>query len=53
MEYATPICALPVTVIAYLVMASFSKVLRMERADREGHFLRRRSVAATGGHVPE
>lgn len=36
MEYATLIFALPVTIIAYLVMASFHKVLRMERAEREG-----------------
>ena len=36
MEHATLIFALPVTIIAYLVMASFSKVLRMERAEREG-----------------
>jgi predicted Kef-type K+ transport protein len=42
MEYATLIFALPVTIIAYLVMASFSKVLRMERAEREGQRLRRR-----------
>lgn len=35
MEYATLIFALPVTIIAYLVMASFYKVLRMERAERE------------------
>jgi choline/glycine/proline betaine transport protein len=53
MEYATLIFALPVTVIAYLVMASFSKVLRMERAEREGLVLRRRSAAAHGGHAPE
>ncbi len=53
MEYATLIFALPVTVIAYLVMASFYKVLRMERAEREGQVLRRRSVAPIGGHVPE
>lgn len=54
MEYATLIFALPVTIIAYLVMASFSKVLRMERAEREGQVLRRRSAAAvTGGNVPE
>ncbi len=53
MEYATLIFALPVTVIAYLVMASFSKVLRMERAEREGQVMRRRSTAATGGHAPE
>ncbi|MCD1143761.1 choline BCCT transporter BetT [Kocuria sp. LUK] len=53
MEYATLIFALPVTVIAYLVMASFSKVLRMERAEREGRVLRRRFDAAHGGQVPE
>lgn len=53
MEYATLIFALPVTVIAYLVMASFSKVLHMERAEREGQVMHRRSFAATGGHVPE
>ncbi|MFD2758727.1 choline BCCT transporter BetT [Gulosibacter faecalis] len=53
MEYATLIFALPVTIIAYLVMAAFSKVLRMERAEREGTAMRRRSVAATGGNVPE
>src|SRR5690606_24461992 len=53
MEYATLIFALPVTIIAYLTMASFYKVLRMERAEREGQVLRRPSMAATGGHVPE
>jgi choline/glycine/proline betaine transport protein len=53
MEYATLIFALPVTIIAYLVMGSFYKVLRMERAEREGQVLRRRSVAPIGGHVPE
>ncbi|AXH97053.1 choline BCCT transporter BetT [Ornithinimicrobium avium] len=53
MEYATLIFALPVTVVAYLVMASFSKVLRMERAEREGQVIRRRSAAAHGGQVPE
>lgn len=53
MEYATLIFALPVTIIAYLVMASFHKVLRMERAEREGQVLRRRSMAPIGGHVPE
>lgn len=53
MEYATLIFALPVTVIAYLVMASFHKVLRMERAEREGQVLRRPSMAPSGGHVPE
>ena len=53
MEYATLIFALPVTIIAYLVMASFYKVLRMERAEREGRVLRRPSMAASGGHVPQ
>ncbi len=53
MEYATLIFALPVTIIAYLVMASFYKVLRMERAEREGKVLRRPSIAPGGGHVPE
>jgi choline/glycine/proline betaine transport protein len=53
MEYATLVFALPVTVIAYLVMASFSKALRMERAEREGQVLRRRTTAAHGGAVPE
>jgi choline/glycine/proline betaine transport protein len=53
MEYATLIFALPVTIIAYLVMVSFHKVLRMERAEREGQVLRRRSVAPIGGHMPE
>ncbi len=53
MEHATLIFALPVTIIAYLVMASFSKVLRMERAEREGQVRRRRSAAAHGGQVPE
>lgn len=52
MEYATLIFALPVTIIAYLVMASFYKVLRMERAEREGQVLRRPSIAPIGGHVP-
>ncbi|WP_055691805.1 choline BCCT transporter BetT [Streptomyces prasinus] len=53
MEYATLIFALPVTVIAWLVMASFSKALRMERAEREGRVLRRQATAAHGGHAPE
>ena len=53
MEYATLIFALPVTIIAYLVMASFSKVLGMERAEREGQTLRRTAAAAHGGPVPE
>lgn len=53
MEYATLIFALPVTIVAYLVMASFYKVLRMERAEREGQVLHRRTMAPIGGHVPE
>lgn len=53
MEYATLIFGLPVTIIAYLVMISFYKVLRMERADRDGRVLRRRSTAPSGGHLPE
>ncbi|MFP5312913.1 MAG: choline BCCT transporter BetT [Actinomycetes bacterium] len=53
MEHATLIFALPVTVIAFLVMASFSKALRMERAEREGQILRRQSAAAHGGQVPD
>lgn len=53
MEYATLIFALPVTAIAYLVMASFYKALRIERAEREGQVLRRPSMAPSGGHVPE
>ena len=53
MEYATLIFALPVTIIAFLVMASFYKVLRMERAEREGQVLHKRSVAPIGGHLPE
>ncbi|MCK0538462.1 choline BCCT transporter BetT [Alcanivorax sp. CY1518] len=52
MEYATLIFALPVTIVAYLVMASFYKVLRMERAEREGQVLRRPSMAPIGGQVP-
>jgi choline/glycine/proline betaine transport protein len=53
MEHATLIFALPVTIIAWLVMASFTKALRIERAQREGRVLRRRSVAADGAHAPE
>ena len=34
MEYATLIFALPVTIIVYLVMFSFSKALKIERAER-------------------
>lgn len=36
MEHATLIFALPVTVIAYLAMMSFSKALRMERVQMDG-----------------
>ncbi len=53
MEYATLIFALPVTIIAYLVMFSFYKALRIERAEQEGKVLRRATVAPSGGHVPE
>ena len=53
MEYATLIFALPVTMIAYLVMASFYKVLRMERAEREGQMLARRGMVAAMGLPPE
>jgi choline/glycine/proline betaine transport protein len=53
MEYATLIFALPVTIIAYLVMAAFYRVLQMERAEREGKVLQRRSIAPIGGHMPE
>ncbi|WP_129660306.1 choline BCCT transporter BetT [Rothia uropygialis] len=53
MEYATLIFALPVTVVAYLVMASFSKVLRMERAEQEGRRLSRAAFASDGGVKPE
>ncbi|MGH3652270.1 choline BCCT transporter BetT [Glutamicibacter sp.] len=53
MEHATLIFALPVTIIAYLVMASFSKVLRMERAEREGRMSRPRATAVHGGSTPD
>ncbi|WP_296245285.1 MULTISPECIES: choline BCCT transporter BetT [unclassified Psychrobacter] len=53
MEYATLIFALPVTIIVYLVMFSFSKALKIERAEREGTVLRRPSIAPSGGHIPE
>lgn len=53
MEHATLIFALPVTIIAYLVMASFSKVLRMERAEHEGRMNRRKATAAHGGAAPD
>ncbi|MFK0002690.1 choline BCCT transporter BetT [Paenarthrobacter sp. NPDC090522] len=48
MEHATLIFALPVTIIAWLVMASFTKALRMERAAREGRILRRGLIAPHG-----
>jgi len=44
MEHATLIFALPVTVIAYLVMASFSKALRMERVQMDGTVAPRRGA---------
>lgn len=53
MEYATLIFALPVTIIVYLVMFSFSKALKIERAEREGTVLRRPSVTPSGEHIPE
>lgn len=49
MQYATLIFALPVTVVAYLVMLWFSKVLRMERAERQREVLRSRTSDRTGG----
>jgi choline/glycine/proline betaine transport protein len=53
MEYATLIFALPVTIIAWLVMASFTKALRVERAQLEGRVLRRSSMAVTNGHTAD
>jgi choline/glycine/proline betaine transport protein len=53
MEYATLIFGLPVTIIAWLVMASFTKALRMEKADREGRALRRQTMTVHGGHVAD
>lgn len=53
MEYATLIFALPVTVIVYLVMFSFSKALRIEHAENEGKVLRRPSITPSGGQMPE
>ncbi|WP_223193114.1 MULTISPECIES: choline BCCT transporter BetT [Psychrobacter] len=53
MEYATLIFALPVTIIAYLVMISFYKALRIERAEQEGTVLRRATITPSGGHIPE
>ena len=50
MEYATLIFALPVTIIAWLVMVSFTKALRMERIEREARVQRRQSIAVHGGH---
>ncbi|MGY2747364.1 choline BCCT transporter BetT [Arthrobacter sp. UYCu723] len=53
MEHATLIFALPVTIIAWLVMISFSKALRVERAEREGQVLRQQSKAVHGSHGPD
>ena len=53
MEYATLIFALPVTIIAYLVMISFYKALRIERVEQEGRVLRPASISPSGGHIPE
>lgn len=53
MEYATLIFALPVTVIAYLVMFSFYKALRIERAEQEGKVIRDPAITPSGGHIPE
>ena len=53
MEYATLIFALPVTVIAYLVMFSFYKALRIERAEQEGKVIRDPTITPSGGHIPE
>ena len=52
-EYATLVFALPVTAIACWVMASFYRALRTDGAERGGPVLRRPSMAASGGHVPE
>ena len=51
MEYATLIFALPVTVIAHLVLFSFLKVLRMERAEMEGRRVPLHSIRGNGGSV--
>ncbi|MDJ0339060.1 choline BCCT transporter BetT [Cryobacterium sp. PH31-O1] len=51
MEHATLIFALPVTIIAWLVMASFAKALRMERGESEGRALHQASTAVHGGQV--
>ena len=53
MEYATLIFALPVTIIVYLVMISFYKALRIERAEQEGSVLANPKITASGGHLPE
>ena len=53
MEYATLIFALPVTVIAYLIMFSFYKALRIERAEQEGKVIRDPTITPSGGHIPE
>jgi choline/glycine/proline betaine transport protein len=53
MEHATLVFALPVTIIAWLVMASFAKALRTERAQRMGRELRRQAKGMHGGSGPE
>lgn len=53
MEYATLIFALPVTIIAYLVMMSFYKALRIERAERSGKVLRHADKTPSGSQMPE
>ena len=53
MEHATLIFALPVTIIAWLVMGSFFKALRIERAQREGQALRQQSKSLRGNDGPE
>lgn len=52
MEHATLIFALPVTIIAWLVMFSFTKALRVERAKREGRVLQQ-SRSVRGDHGVE
>lgn len=47
LQHATLIFALPVSVLVYLVMASFWKTLRIERAQREGFQAAQRSTAVS------
>lgn len=47
LQHATLIFALPVSVLVYLVMISFWKTLRMERAQREGYDAARHSTAVS------